>query len=53
VQWLDRAQVDAWAKGNASEPAVTFITIGPGGEATVLARTGSVFGAMPRSADDD
>lgn len=54
VQWMDRFQVDAWAKGNASEPAVTFSTFEDGRLVDHhVVSTGSLFRDMPKPDDDD
>jgi len=29
IMWMDRTQVASWGKANASEPAVTFTSLGP------------------------
>lgn len=50
VQFLTREQAEAWAKGNASEPAVTVYFPGEDGttEATVIERYGHLFDQMPK-----
>jgi hypothetical protein len=55
VTFLTRDQADAWAKGNASEPATVFYTFGDDGwvtEETVVRRLGRMFSDMPRPTDD-
>jgi hypothetical protein len=55
VTFLDRAYVDAWAKGNASEPAVVFYSLGRDGKVLtedVLEHLGHVFGEIPRPEDE-
>jgi hypothetical protein len=54
VAFVTRAQADAWALGNASEPAVTFATV-ENGKVTieVFARMGSVFADMPKPKETD
>jgi hypothetical protein len=55
VTFLTRDQADAWAKGNASEPAAVFYMIGKDGrvvEETVVRRMGRMFRDMPRPTDD-
>jgi uncharacterized protein DUF3846 len=49
VEFRDRAQVDAWAKANASDvaSAVTFVSAGTV-ETTVTGRVGALFADMPR-----
>lgn len=55
VTFLTREQADAWAKGNASDPAATFLSVGPDGrvETEVIARMGRVFADMPKPADPE
>jgi hypothetical protein len=50
VQFIGRSQADAWAKGNASEPASTISFIGEDGtiETEVIGRMGALFAAMPQ-----
>lgn len=45
VTFLDRAQADSWARGNASEPECVIYA---NGERTVITRTRDVWGAMPQ-----
>jgi hypothetical protein len=51
IRFLTREQVMSWAKGNASEPAVTETALDrdfrPIGPTSIVARLGSVFGDMP------
>lgn len=51
ITFLTKEQVDAWAKGNASEPAGEFWGVGPGGvvEHGVTARVGELYGQAPPS----
>lgn len=55
VSFRTRDQVDAWGKANASEPAQTITYTNERGEVVteVLARFGSLFGDMPRPADEE
>jgi hypothetical protein len=55
VRWINRCQVDSWAKANASDAAVTITSFDPSGKVhtEVVARTGAVFGAMPRKESSD
>jgi hypothetical protein len=56
IRFMDRAQFDAWGKANASEPAITFSSIGPDGtlsEPEVIQRMGSLFGSVPRPKDEE
>ena len=48
VRFVSREQFDAWAKGNASEPAITITT---GGTTEVVARVGKLFSLLPRATD--
>jgi hypothetical protein len=51
VQFLTRAQAEAWGRGNASEPAVTMQMLDRRGRVTerkVIARYGELFGQMPK-----
>jgi hypothetical protein len=51
VTFLNRAQAESWAKGNASEPAIVFYSIGADGKVedeTVIARHGALFSEMPK-----
>jgi hypothetical protein len=55
VTYVTREQADAWGKGNASEPACVFYSIGPNGELIeeeVIARMGQLFADMPKPEDD-
>jgi Domain of unknown function (DUF3846) len=55
IRFLDRAQFDAWGKANASEPAITFTSIGPDGklgEPEVIQRFGSLVRDVPRPKDE-
>jgi hypothetical protein len=55
VTFLSRVQADAWGKANASEPAITFMSIGEDGqiEEEVIGRMGSLFADMPKPEDED
>lgn len=46
VSFLSRAQADAWAKANASEPEVMFSNMDTG-ETEIISTTGQLWGAMP------
>jgi hypothetical protein len=50
VQFLSYEQVQAWAKGNASEPAVVVSSQSPDGRETrdVVARFGRLYGDIPK-----
>lgn len=51
VTFYDRTQVEAWAKGNASEPAITISSIDDDGaiqDETVIARYGVIISGMPK-----
>lgn len=49
ITWLSRVQVEAWAKGNASEPMCTITTVHDGVATTeVISRVGEVFESMPK-----
>jgi hypothetical protein len=50
IVWLSRDQVLAWAKANASEPAVSITTEGANGKMhhEVLSTFGELFGVEPR-----
>jgi hypothetical protein len=51
VSFVDRAHVDAWTKGNASEPAILFYELDKDLKpvsADVIARVGRLFGDMPK-----
>jgi len=54
VQFLSREQADAWAKANASEPAVSILFAGPDGkpETEVLERFGHLYQEMPKPKTD-
>jgi len=54
VIFLSRVQADAWGKANASEPAMTFMSIGEDGqiEEEVIGRMGSLFAEMPQPEDE-
>lgn len=54
VRFLSREQADAWSKGNASEPAVSFTSWGPGQppKTEVFARYGKLFEQMPKPTDE-
>lgn len=53
VEFRDRAQVDAWAKANASETASAVMFVDKAGnvETTVTGRVGALFADMPRPAE--
>jgi Domain of unknown function (DUF3846) len=51
VRFMTRAQVDAWAKANASEPAASFTNLDTG-ETTVFRHYGGLFNDMPREEED-
>jgi hypothetical protein len=50
VQFLSYEQTQAWAKGNASEPAIVVSSQESGGRETrdVLARFGRLYGDIPK-----
>lgn len=53
VTFVTREQADAWAKGNASEPAITFSYVENGRVVTeVLGRMGGLFADMPRPEEE-
>ncbi len=55
VTWLTRDQVDAWAKGNASEPASAIYY--PDGDGNLIREVtghiGELYGSMPQPARDE
>lgn len=50
ITWLTRAQAEAWAKGNASEPSSTITYLDADGvpHTEVTTRVGQLFSNMPR-----
>ena len=51
IRWMTRDQADAWAKANASDPALTYTQVDPAtGEQTteILVHVGRMFRDMPR-----
>jgi hypothetical protein len=54
VRFLSRAQVDAWAKGNASDPATAFSYLDADGVwvTEVTGHMGEIFASMPRPIDE-
>lgn len=54
VRFLDRRQVDSWAKANASEPASAITAIGDDGRPVtkVTGRYGALYGDMPQPEED-
>ncbi|WP_428489097.1 DUF3846 domain-containing protein [Rhodopila sp.] len=51
VTFITPDQVAAWAKGNSSEPAITFYT--PGEEPTVISRVSDLFDSGPPAKKTD
>lgn len=54
IQWLTRAQADAWAKGNASEPACAVYDLWHDGSirGEVLTTFGALWAEMPRPEEE-